>query len=68
VAKRIVITGGTDTAGRHAVPHLRTSAHAILDLDRTRRMGPDASPLPKRKIRSLPGFKQAHPWRIQVEI
>jgi nucleoside-diphosphate-sugar epimerase len=35
VTKRIVFTGGTGTAGRHAVQRLLARAHAILNLDLT---------------------------------
>ena len=31
--KRIVFTGGTGKAGRHAVPHLLAKGHAILNVD-----------------------------------
>lgn len=33
MTKRIVFTGGTGKAGRHAVPHLRDKGYAILNVD-----------------------------------
>ena len=32
-AKRIVFTGGSGKAGRHAVPHLLAKGYAILNVD-----------------------------------
>ena len=33
MSKRIIFTGGTGKAGRHAVPHLLARGHAILNVD-----------------------------------
>ena len=33
MSKRIVFTGGTGKAGRHAVPHLLTKGYSILNVD-----------------------------------
>ena len=34
MAKRIVFTGGTGKAGRHAIPHLKAKGYDILNIDR----------------------------------
>ena len=33
MAKRIIFTGGTGKAGRHAVPHLKAKGYDILNVD-----------------------------------
>ena len=33
MTKRIIFTGGSGKAGRHAVPHLLAKGHAVLNLD-----------------------------------
>jgi len=32
-AKRVVFTGGTGKAGRHALPHLKSKGYDVLNVD-----------------------------------
>lgn len=41
MGKRIIFTGGSGKAGRHAIPHLLSKGHTVLNLDLTDLPNPD---------------------------
>ena len=58
-AKRIVFTGGSGKAGRHAIAHLQGKGHKILNVDLKPLDLPGVNTLHRRSHRHRPGVQRA---------
>ena len=64
--KRIVFTGGTGKAGRHAVPHLVAHGYSVLNVDSEAARPPGGADADRRPHRQRPGVQRAdHPCRLR---